>query len=351
MGINKMMLDEDRIAGCLLGGAVGDALGAAVEFMSFDEIRNAFGPDGIQNYAPAYGRTGAVTDDTQMTLFTLEGLLRTKIRGHEKGIASHIDMVHRAYLRWYATQTGETEAGKHNNLYNGWLINHPELHSQRAVGATCMSALQSGKYGTIEEPLNDSKGCGGLMRAAPAGLLGLKDPFRVGCDIAAITHGHPSGYLAAGFQAELIASIIAGKDLGNSIDVALDRLKSYPDNGEVLKAAGNAIELANEADAVPASVEMLGDGWVAEEALAIALFCALKSDNYIDGVRLAVNHSGDSDSTGAIVGNILGALYGKSSIPEEFLNQLEIREVIDEMASDVVNFDYTDHYIEKYPPN
>jgi ADP-ribosyl-[dinitrogen reductase] hydrolase len=70
----------DRIRGCLLGGAVGDALGAPVEFMSTDEIRAAFGPDGIEEFAFAYGRRGAVTDDTQMTLFTAEGLIRAEVR-------------------------------------------------------------------------------------------------------------------------------------------------------------------------------------------------------------------------------------------------------------------------------
>jgi ADP-ribosylglycohydrolase len=74
-----------RIRGCLLGGAVGDALGAPVEFLSLQEIRDKFGPAGIHDYARAYGRRGAIADDTQMTLFTAEGLLRATMRWLDRG--------------------------------------------------------------------------------------------------------------------------------------------------------------------------------------------------------------------------------------------------------------------------
>ena len=67
---------QDLYRGCLLGGAVGDALGAPVEFMSRAQIVRAFGPHGIEDYAPAFGKLGTITDDTQMTLFTAEGLMR-----------------------------------------------------------------------------------------------------------------------------------------------------------------------------------------------------------------------------------------------------------------------------------
>lgn len=70
----------DRIRGCLLAGAAGDALGAAVEFMDWPSIRQKFGERGIRDFAPAFGKLGAVTDDTQMMLFTAEGLLRAWVR-------------------------------------------------------------------------------------------------------------------------------------------------------------------------------------------------------------------------------------------------------------------------------
>jgi hypothetical protein len=97
-------LNTDRFAGCLLGGAVGDALGASVEFSTLAEILERYGPGGIQHYAFAYGRLGAITDDTQMTLFTAEGLIRTWTRLCAKGITTHIGVTRLAYLRWLATQ-------------------------------------------------------------------------------------------------------------------------------------------------------------------------------------------------------------------------------------------------------
>ena len=118
---NGAVASRDRFLGCLLGGAVGDALGAAVEFESRAEILETFGPDGITDYAPIYGGLGRIIDDTQITLFTAEG-------------------------------------------------------------------------------------CGGVMRVAPVGLLHwstreyhlARDTSGLGCQLAALTHGHPTGQLTAG---------------------------------------------------------------------------------------------------------------------------------------------------------
>ena len=150
--------------GCLLGGAVGDALGAAVEFMNLDEIRGRFGPNGIQAPARAYGRVGAITDDTQMALFTAEGLLRARHQPPGRRPAPVPVVVHAAYLRWLRTQ-GERPPKLSDD--GGWLFGVRELHAQRAPGSTCLEALRSGLIGTPRDPLNDSKGCGGVMRIAP----------------------------------------------------------------------------------------------------------------------------------------------------------------------------------------
>src|SRR4051794_36696955 len=193
-----------RIRGCLLGGAVGDALGAAVEFDTIDRIRQRFGPDGIADYAPAYGRVGAITDDTQMTLFTAEGLLRAYTRAVSKGISHAPGVVDHAYARWLATQGERSRRWLREDGPDGWLIAVTALHDRRAPGNTCLAAMRADRPGSVEQPLNDSKGCGGVMRVAPAGLLGEAygaDVFELGRDTAALTHGHPSGYLAAGAMA------------------------------------------------------------------------------------------------------------------------------------------------------
>src|SRR5262245_17787176 len=84
---------------CLLGGAGGEAIGAAVEFRSIRQIRDKYGPAGIEDYDIAYGRRGAITDDTQMTLFTAEGVLRADARRRLKGIGHQASVIHHAYIR------------------------------------------------------------------------------------------------------------------------------------------------------------------------------------------------------------------------------------------------------------
>ena len=335
--------------GCVLGGAVGDALGAPVEFMTLTEIHRHYGAAGIGTFDEAYGRAGAITDDTQMTLFSAEGLLRTICRARHKGLASTADVVYRAYLRWLHTQGYPWDAAR--GELDGWLVGVPELHSRRAPGNTCLSALLASRPGSTEEPANDSKGCGGVMRAAPAGLVNHDDPFALGCEIAALTHGHPSGYLAAGCLSAIVAGIVAGQGLLDAVRAAMGLLARRPRHEECTRALERALAAHRAGPASAETVESLGAGWVAEEALAIGVYCALAAgDDFAAGVRLAVNHGGDSDSTGAIAGNLLGALLGVQSIPAEWLAGLELRREITELADDLLTeFRPDDEWWQRYP--
>jgi len=348
---------EEHFSGCLFGGAVGDALGAPLEFMSLDQIRATFGSEGLTDFVEAYGKRGAITDDTQMTMFTAEGLLRGYCRWSHRGIASAAGMAHHAYLRWLKTQgqmsshPAFAHATRANE--NGWLLGVQALHACRAPGNTCLSALRSSRMGTMEEPLNDSKGCGGVMRMAPVGLFfgDANQAFETGCEFAAITHGHPSGYLAAGCFAAIISQLVAGADLAKAVECALDILKGKPRHEECADAVARAVEMASKGNPSPEAVESLGAGWVAEEALAISLYCALvESDDFSRGLLLAVNHGGDSDSTGAITGNILGLLHGERAIPQRWLRRLELCEEIRELASDMITkFRDDDAWWQRYP--
>lgn len=319
----------EQFAACLLGGALGDALGAPVEFLDLGSIRDRYGAEGIQELDEAYGRIGAITDDTQMTLFTAEGLI-VAAELAKRGQDVHVPtVVNRAYLRWLQTQEGRSS--DQANIDEGWLLDVPALHSRRAPGNTCLSALHAGGMGTIHEPINSSKGCGTIMRIAPVGLV-CRDPFQMGCEIAALTHGHPSGYLAAGFFTQVIHDLLEDKPLPVAIDDALVKLAAWADCDETVEAVTQALALAKTEDDTAETVELLGGGWVAEEALGIALFCALKAKSFEHGVRLAVNHTGDSDSTGAITGNLLGVIYGINGIPDHWLEQIELREEIERLA-------------------
>jgi len=337
-------LQRDRFRGCLLGGAVGDALGASVEFMKRSEILRRFGPEGITEYAPAYGGLGKITDDTQMTLFTAEGLLRGRVRGAFKGITSYAAVTANAYLRWLQTQ-GETSKSLVGADEMGWLFSHSELHSRRAPGNTCLSALRATTR--LGEPaVNDSKGCGGVMRMAPAGLfvsrLGQKNAnqkaFDLGTELSALTHGHPTVWLTGVVLAVLVLMLVQGDSLPDALAAAKDILRQKTDHQETLSALQMAEELAESNQPHHEAIARLGEGWIAEEALAISIYCALVAHDFKHAVVLAVNHDGDSDSTGAIVGNLFGAVYGVKAIPQEWLNPLELKEVISEIADDLYDF-------------
>jgi ADP-ribosylglycohydrolase len=320
-----------RIRGCLLGGAVGDALGSGVEFDSIEHIRERLGAAGVTGYVEAYGRRGAITDDTQMTLFTAEGLLLAD------GAADVRPVVDRAYARWLATQGERSPRWSPVDLDGGWLARVPGLDGRRSPGRTCLSALAGARAGSVAAPINASKGCGGVMRIAPVGLLGGSfggDPFALGCELAALTHGHPSGYLAAGAMALVVARLLAGSTLDSALDAADARLAEAAGHAETLAALRAARALAaSDAEPGPDAVATLGLGWVAEEALAIGVYGALVARDYAHGVLVAVNHSGDCDSTAGITGSLLGTLHGPRVITGHWLAELEVRDEIERLAA------------------
>lgn len=332
----------DRIMGCLLGGAVGDALGAPIEFLTLEEIRATHGPDGVAGYVATEDLPGRITDDTQMTLFTAEGFLRAQNRYTRTGYCKPRVVMHRAYLRWLHTQGVPEEDLVDPELgspLDGWLVGVERLHARRAPGHTCLRALKGWKAQGLGEPAeNGSKGCGGLMRVSPAGLFAT-DPFRFGCEAAALTHGHPTGILAAGAFAMILSEVFLGRSLSSAVQTALWMTRGAKQGSETAAAIEAAVREASSSAAGPGAgpeaVARLGQGWVAEEAMSIALFCALTARDFRSGVLAAVNHGGDSDSTGALAGSLLGTLLGISAIPDEWLEALEMRDVVERVAGDL----------------
>lgn len=353
----------DKFTGCLLGGAIGDALGAPVEFLSIDQIKKKFGEDSITDFYPAYGKSGSITDDTQMTLFTAEGLLRGLVRRRERGISGvEVAIVHDSYLRWLETQ--KTPFNPEIAENNGWLITIESLRSRRAPGNTCISALAATT--TLGEPAkNDSKGCGTVMRVAPIGLMYDDElVYRMGKQTSALTHGHPTASTAAGALCVIISQLRKEVPLDQAVKLALaitkDDEKEQCVANETSQAIEKAISLAQGFEApCPELIETLGAGWIAEEALTISIYCALVARDFAHGVLLAVNHSGDSDSTGAITGNLLGVIYGQKGIPLHWQEQVELREVMEQVAFDLVeiphnfysdgNDEYHTQVFQRYP--
>ncbi|MFE7114628.1 ADP-ribosylglycohydrolase family protein [Streptomyces sp. NPDC057654] len=326
---------RSRVRGALLGGAIGDALGAGIEFNSLADIRAQHGAEGVTDYVPAYGRRGAVTDDTQMTLFTVDGLIRAQVR-RDTGAWHPPTDVHRAYLRWAATQRDWGPDEREPDA--GWLAREEWLYAQRAPGRACLSGLGDETMGTVEKPKNpDSKGCGAVMRSAPFGLLVGWEPelvFQLAVECGAQTHGHPTGYLAAGAFAVIMHGLARGESLDGSVQRALALLAARPGHEETTDALKQALGAVRQGLPSPERVESLGEGWTAEEALSMGLYCALVAEDVRHGLLLAVNHGGDSDSTGSICGNLLGAMHGETALPPGWLAELEGRATVLELADD-----------------
>ena len=348
----------DRIRGSLFGGAAGDALGYPIEFMRESEISQRYGVEGPDRYIPdPQNGKAVISDDTQMSLFTACGLLYGVTRMNMRGIGSRLgDYVQYAYQSWYLTQTktfaeinSMDELERYRSGAMMWLMEVPELYARRAPGMTCMSELQDPHP---HQAKNDSKGCGGIMRIAPLALtyrwthgnMSVSELETEARYIAGWTHGHPLGKMPAAVLTHIIDGILrydvnTRQELKNVIQEAVDAIAGYPDitykNG-LQRLLRFAVSLAENHDDDMENIHQIGEGWVAEETLAIAIYCSLRyADDFSAGIRAAVNHNGDSDSTGAVTGNILGALLGYKAIPDTWKKDLELSDVILEMADDL----------------
>ena len=376
----KMIKDAedniDKVRGCLVGGASGDALGYPVEFMNEAQILMRFGECGIREYCidPNSGKA-IVSDDTQMSLFTATGLLYAETRGAMRGICgpTHLYIADH-YQDWLATQETPFEVRKaeldalesHERCWHSWLADEPRLYCRRAPGTTCVSALRAQRKDGCsryprQNPINSSKGCGGVMRVAPVALA-WPDPNRdmknlqaEAADIAAITHGHSLGYMSAGVLAHIVNRLVyPHRELGEKTlkDIVLEARDTartlFADDthiGELVSLINLAVRLADGWEDELECIHEIGEGWVAEEALAIAIFCSLRHhDNFSEGIISAVNHKGDSDSTGSMTGNILGAHLGYTAIEEKWKQSLELSDVILELADDLCHGCIMDEY-------
>ena len=359
---------KDKIRGCLMAGAAGDALGYEVEFMSRRAIISRFGENGITKFALDSNGKALISDDTQMTLFTANGMLMGLTRGYMRGIGGRPEKyVDGAYIDWYYTQIGTKEETIKNRWHYTWLRDLPEMAQLRAPGNTCLRACKSLSMG--EKVQNNSKGCGGVMRVAPMALLvdqspdsgryycSLEDLAEGGCYIAEQTHQHSLGFLPAGLLTVLLYKLLpltpaqAQDNIDNIVSETLSildviRVGKYEEDKQYLKKlTEKAVRLAcsdiSDADAI----RELGEGWVAEETWAIALYSAIRHiDSVEDAIIASVNHDGDSDSTGSVCGNIMGAIYGYGHIkkrnifcPEskQFEDTLELSNIILTIADDL----------------
>lgn len=311
----------------LLAGGYGDSLGADIEFMPLDAIKRRF-PEGLSDLPPHKGKYGAITDDTQMTLFTAEGLIRAHIRGMLKGMCHPPSVVHHGLLRWYRTQGGTPQV----ETDTVGLVVDRRLRAKRAPGLTCLSALGESRH--FGDPAkNNSKGCGTIMRVAPVALMVPRDQVRTyAIETSALTHGHPTGQLAAAAWAEILADVASGARLENCAAETASQYERMENGAETARAIRKALDARR--DGRPETVETLGGGWTAEEALSIALYACLAGGSLDAALQIAVMHSGDSDSTGAIAGNMMGVIDPAATKRHRWAQIIECADVMTRLVRD-----------------
>lgn len=331
----------NHYAGCLLGGALGDALGAAVQTLTYKEITGEYGQDGITQLQCNIHGVAEITNDTQLTLFTAEGLLREKCRrdkrGAKKDLRETTNVIFRAYLRWLYTQ-GLSTSNWSDSDYDGWLVNVDALYANKAFDTTCITALGKGIKGRLSRPINNSTTCGAVIRVAPVGLFAdsAREAFELGNRVGAITHGNPLAYYSSGAMALLIYHIIKGMDIMEATLEVISELKRHDNTQELVDKLEQATQLHQDKAPYRRALTTLGSGREAIEALAIGVYCALTyPDDIVAALRLAVNHGGKSDTTGSITGNIVGAYLGKEAIPQDWLSKLQLAKEIEQMAIDL----------------
>jgi ADP-ribosylglycohydrolase len=341
--VTAAVVAPERVRGCLLAGALGDALGYQIEFDKIDDIAAKRGgmtvPDKL-----GFAGAARISDDTQMTLFVAEGLIEARRAG-----VHPTRVIARALDRWYVTQfqyglPHGRRPWTPDAAQDGGLLAEPRLHAARAPGGTIMDALgrrhEVGPSWTALRAANDSKGCGAVMRAAPCGLVAAtrEDAFALACDQGAVTHAHPGGILPAGALAAMVWDLVRGVPMPAAVDDALALVTAERGHEDTAALIGRARELAVAGPPEWTALEELGGGWTGDEAFAIALACALTvegtgPDAVAAALWRAAMHGGDSDSTASIAGNLVGAALGAGALPAAWLAELELRDVLERIAA------------------
>ncbi|MDR3225471.1 MAG: ADP-ribosylglycohydrolase family protein [Clostridiales Family XIII bacterium] len=308
-----MRVSVSNYRGCLIGGGAADAMAYGIR----DKSKNL------------------LSDNTQMSIFTVDGLIWADDRAIKRGVYAYIPCLFYSYQKWYYTQTGNLADKDYDFILGGEILDWEQLFARRGTGETSMTALAGSiknKYGTLKNRVNSSKGCGSVMRVAPIGLYFWKNEemaFRIGMESGALTHGHIDAILSAGYYAAFVADIISGNRLEDAATNALERLKTYEGHEVVSAQIERAIEIAESGVPALKAMEGIGKGYTADEAAALAVFVSLRYKDDFDGAVLAATtFDGNTDSIAPIVGNALGARYGLDIIPQKWIGTLELHDLL-----------------------
>ena len=344
-GEDEMALQQSSYRGCLLGMAVGDAMGYTVDNRSWQEIREDYGPNGLLGYDLVNGYAD-VTSYTQLAAFTCNGLLFGLTRGQMLGkMAPFIKYIGLACREWAASQR---PWGRPSRSYC-WLLRKAELCRRHCMETRMLDTLARQNLGTLETPANNSSGPYSLTCAIGVGLFFDEDRMdqqeidRLGAEAVALTHGNPTAFLSGAVLAHIMSKLLRNPaaSLKKTALEAVEAMKEqfghqYSQAYDIATLVRHAITYAEAHNVNQVEVmERLGCDNAAQ-VLAGAIYACLVSGGDFDSAMIAaVNHSGRSAAVGAIAGAILGIRLGEEALPDFYIECLEPAEVLRELADDL----------------
>lgn len=315
-------MNESRYVGCIVGLAIGDALGYPAEFRSRAQLLREIGPNGITDFIaladPRFTRPmflgpdhppGTFTDDTQMSIAVAEAL----ITADDSGLDGLMAELGAKFVEW--------SCSKKNN---------------RAPGQTCIEGCRNLAAGVAwrQAGVAGSKGCGSAMRVAPIGLYhkNLDQVADTARASSLLTHGHPAALEGAAATALLVALALRGEH-PEQMFVEVDR-RCSPNSSDFAAAWRKLPELVSVPPEEALVDGVLGEGWVAEEAVASAMYCFWRSpDDFERAVLTSINTDGDSDSIGTITGSLGGARLGVEAIPVPWRSGVEDSDYLHQLGA------------------
>ena len=340
-----MAMNASSYRGCLLGMAVGDAMGYTVDSRSLQEIREDYGPDGLLGYDLVNGYAD-VNSYTQLAAFTCNGLLFGLTRGQMSGkMAPFIKYAALAACEWAASQRAW---GRPSKCYC-WLLRREEICRRHCMDTRMLETLSRRNLGTLETPTNNYNGPFSLTSAIGVGLfydpnrMDQEEIDRLGAEAVALTHGSPTSFLSGAVIAHIVSKLVRNPraPLKRIILEATEALKEqfghqYSQAYDLATMIRHAITLSENQTIRSVDVMERIKCENAAQVLAGAIYACLVSHSDFDRAMIvAVTHSGRSAAVGALVGAFLGIRLGKEALPEFYLEGLEPLEILEELAEDL----------------
>lgn len=331
--------------GCLLGLAVGDAMGCTVDSRSWDQICRDYGPHGLLGYDLVNGFAD-VSSHTQLAAYTCNGLLMGLTRGQMRGVmAPYVRYIAASSREWAQCQRLRTPPVQ----TACWVSRVPCMRRRLCMDTRMLDTLIREQLGTPEDPRNQNDTPGSLTCAIPVGLFFNPDRMavgeigRLGAEAVALTHGSPLAFLSGAFLAIFISALLRQKkhDLDKLIRETMDTVqeqfgREYPQTVQLFESIRMAVALADAPQISPRDAMEQLRCETCPEVLAGALYACLVSLGDFDAAMIAsVNHSGRSAAVGAVTGAILGAVLGVGELPDFYLECLESVDTLLEIAADM----------------